>query len=173
MLVGVGAAPNDTVARAAGLACAHGIVVDQAAVTSDPCIHAIGDCTFRPLPLYRQNARLESVPNALEQAKQAAAALCGRTPPAPEVPWFWSDQYDIRLQIAGLPYDVANVVIRGDPSDDAFAIFHLSADGTLQAVEAVNAPAEFMAGRLMISRRTQLLAARLRDVSCSLKELIG
>jgi 3-phenylpropionate/trans-cinnamate dioxygenase ferredoxin reductase subunit len=170
-LVGVGAAPNDALARAAGLVCSHGIVVDEAAATSDPFIHAIGDCTFRPLPLYRQNARLESVPNALEQAKQAAAALCGRAQPAPEVPWFWSDQYDVRLQIAGLPYDVADLAIRGDLSADAFAIFHLAADGTLQAVEAVNAPAEFMAGRLMISRRKRLMAAQLRDVSCSLKEL--
>lgn len=170
-LVGVGAAPNDALARTAGLACAHGIVVDETAATSDPAIRAIGDCTFRPLPLYRQNARLESVPNALEQAKQAAAALCGRAPPAPEVPWFWSDQYDIRLQIAGLPYDVAELAIRGDLSGDAFAIFHLSANGTLQAVEAVNAPAEFMAGRLMIARRKRLLAAQLQDVSCSLKEL--
>lgn len=172
-LVGIGAVPNDTVARAAGLACAQGIVVDQTAVTSDPSIHAIGDCTFRPLPLYRQNARLESVPNALEQAKQAAAALCGRAPAAPEVPWFWSDQYDVRLQIAGLPYDVVDLVIRGDPSGDAFAIFHLSADSTLQAVEAVNAPADFMAGRLMIARRKRLLAQQLRDVSYSLKELMG
>ncbi|HTI81143.1 MAG TPA: FAD-dependent oxidoreductase [Acetobacteraceae bacterium] len=172
-LIGVGAAPNDAVARAAGLACAHGIVVDQAAATSDPLIHAIGDCTFRPLPLYRQNARLESVPNALEQAKQAAATLCGRALPAPEVPWFWSDQYDVRLQIAGLPYDVADLVIRGDLSGDAFAIFHLSVDGTVQSVEAVNAPAEFMAGRLMIARRKRLLAAQLRDVSSSLKELAG
>ncbi len=172
-LVGVGAAPNDALARAAGLACANGIVVDNAATTSDPRIHAIGDCTFRPLPLYRRNARLESVPNALEQAKQSAAALCGRAPPAPEVPWFWSDQYDIRLQIAGLPYDVAELAVRGDLSGEAFAIFHLSAEGTLQAVEAVNAPAEFMAGRLMIARRKRPLAAQLRDVSCSLKELAG
>jgi 3-phenylpropionate/trans-cinnamate dioxygenase ferredoxin reductase component len=172
-LIGVGAAPNVNLAQAAGLACANGIVVDAAARTSDPLIHAIGDCTVRPLPLYQQSGRLESVPNALEQAKQAAADLCGRALPAPEVPWFWSDQYNIRLQIAGLPYDVAELAIRGDPSGDAFAIFHLSASGTLQAVEAVNAPAEFMAGRIMIARRKRPLAAQLRDVSCSLKELTG
>ncbi len=103
MLVGVGAAPSDALARAAGLACTNGIVVDFAARTSDPAIHAIGDCTHRPLPLYHRTGRLESVPNALEQAKQAAADLCGRPAPAPEVPWFWSDQYEVRLQIAGLP----------------------------------------------------------------------
>jgi 3-phenylpropionate/trans-cinnamate dioxygenase ferredoxin reductase subunit len=172
-LIGVGAAPNDALARSVGLTCLNGIVVDQAARTSDPLIHAVGDCTFRPLPLYQQSARLESVPNALEQAKQAAADVCGRPPSSPEVPWFWSDQYNVRLQIAGLPFDVAGLVIRGDPCSDSFAIFHLSADGTVQAVEAVNAPAEFMAGRIMIARRRRPLAAQLQDVSCSLKELTG
>jgi 3-phenylpropionate/trans-cinnamate dioxygenase ferredoxin reductase subunit len=171
VLVGVGAAPDDSLARAAGLACDDGVVVDLAARTSDPRIHAIGDCTRRPLPLYGRTHRLESVPNALEQAKQAAADLCGRTPPAPEVPWFWSDQYDVRLQIAGLPFDVAETVVRGDPGSQSFAIFHLSAEGSVQAVEAVNAPAEFMAGRIMIARRTRTVAARLRDVSCSMREL--
>jgi 3-phenylpropionate/trans-cinnamate dioxygenase ferredoxin reductase subunit len=173
VLVGVGAAPNDALARMAGLHCANGIVVDSAALTTDAAIHAIGDCTHRPLPLYQSTARLESVPNALEQSKQAAADLCGRAPPAPEVPWFWSDQYEVRLQIAGLPFDVAETVVRGDPASGSCAIFHLTGDGTVQAVEAVNAPAEFMAGRLMIARRRQVLAARLRDVSCSIRELVG
>jgi 3-phenylpropionate/trans-cinnamate dioxygenase ferredoxin reductase subunit len=156
VLVGVGAAPDDSLARAAGLDCDDGVIVDLAARTSDPGIHAIGDCTRRPLPLYGRVGRLESVPNALEQAKQAAADLCGRKPPPPEVPWFWSDQYDIRLQIAGLPFDVADIVLRGDPADGKFAAFHLAADGTVQAVEAVNSPADFMAGRQMIARRNPL-----------------
>ncbi len=171
VLVGIGAAPNDSLGRASGLDCANGIIVDAAARTSDPTIHAIGDCTHRPLPLYHRSGRLESVPNALEQAKQAAADLCRRPPPTPEVPWFWSDQYDVRLQIAGLPFDVAETVVRGDPGSQSFAIFHLSAEGSVQAVEAVNAPAEFMAGRIMIARRTRTVAARLRDVSCSMREL--
>ena len=171
VLVGIGAAPNDALARAAGLDCANGIVVDLAARTSDAAIHAIGDCTHRPLPLYHRTGRLESVPNAIEQAKQAAADLCGRPLPAPEVPWFWSDQYDVRLQIAGFQFDIAETVVRGDPHTGSFAIFHLAADETVQAVEAVNAPAEFMAGRIMIARRRQVVAARLRDVSCSIREL--
>ncbi|HME25731.1 MAG TPA: FAD-dependent oxidoreductase [Acetobacteraceae bacterium] len=172
VLVGIGAAPNDALARAAGLACDNGIVVDLAARTSDPAIHAIGDCTQRPLPRYHRTGRLESVPNALEQAKQAAADLCARPAPTPEVPWFWSDQYEVRLQIAGLPFDVTETVVRGDPLAGSFAIFHLTADGTVQAVEAVNAPVEFMAGRMMIGRRKQAVAARLRDVSCSIRELV-
>jgi 3-phenylpropionate/trans-cinnamate dioxygenase ferredoxin reductase component len=171
VLVGIGAAPNDVLARVAGLTCADGIVVDTAARTSDPAIQAIGDCTYRSLPLYRRTGRLESVPNALEQAKQAAAELCGRPPPPPEVPWFWSDQYDVRLQIAGLLFDVAESAVRGDRTAGAFAIFHLAADGTVQAVEAVNAPTEFMAGRMMIANRKRAVAARLRDVTSSMRQL--
>jgi 3-phenylpropionate/trans-cinnamate dioxygenase ferredoxin reductase subunit len=171
VLVGIGAAPDDALARAAGLACDNGVVVDAAARTSDLSIHAIGDCTHRPLLHYGRSGRLESVPNALEQAKQAAADLCGRKPPPPEVPWFWSDQYDIRLQIAGLPFDVDDIVLRGDPASGQFAAFHLAADGAIQAVEAVNAPDAFMAGRIMIARRRQTTAARLRDMSRSMQEL--
>jgi 3-phenylpropionate/trans-cinnamate dioxygenase ferredoxin reductase component len=172
-LIGIGASPNDALARAACLECANGIVVDLACRTSDPAIRAVGDCTYHPLPLYHRSGRLESVPNALEQAKQAASDLCGRAPPAPEVPWFWSDQYDVRLQIAGLPFDVAETVVRGDPATGSFAIFHLAAEGTVQAVEAVNAPAEFMAGRMLIARRKPTVASMWQDVSCSLRELAG
>jgi len=171
VLVGVGAGPDDRLARESGMVCENGIVVDLAARTSDPHVHAIGDCTWRPLPLYDRRFRLESVPNALEQAKQAAADLCGRPQPAHEVPWFWSDQYDIRLQIAGLPFDAASATVRGDPAAGRFAVFHLALDRTLQAVEAVNAPIEFMAGKSMIGRRKKVVADRLRDVSVSMQEL--
>lgn len=170
-LIGVGAVPNDALAREAGLACDNGIVVDAAARSSDPAIYAIGDCTRRPLPLYGRSARLESVPNALEMAKQAAADLCGRKPPSPDVPWFWSDQYDLRLQIAGLPVDAEQAVLRGDPDGGSFALFHLTADDTVQAVEAVNAPADFMAGKLMIARRRKIAAHRLRDPAQTLQQL--
>ncbi len=170
-LVGVGALPNDALAQAAGLACDGGIVVDATARTSDPAIYAIGDCTRRPLPLYDRTARLESVPNALEMAKQVAAAICGRKPPPPEVPWFWSDQFDLRLQIAGLPLDATRTVVRGDLAAGRFAVFHLAADDTVQAVEAVNAPAEFMAGKLMIARRRRVSAALLGDPAHPLQQL--
>jgi 3-phenylpropionate/trans-cinnamate dioxygenase ferredoxin reductase subunit len=113
--------------------------------------------------------RLESVPSALEMAKQAAADLCGRKPPAPEVPWFWSDQYTLRLQIAGLPIDAVQTVLRGDPDLASFAVFHLTADDTVQAVEAVNAGAEFMAGKQMIARRARVPAALLSDMSRPLR----
>ncbi len=150
-LVGVGAIPNVELARDAGLDCADGVVVDLTATTSDPAVFAIGDVTHRPMPLYDRAFRLESVPNALEQAKQAASAITGRSAPAAEVPWFWSDQYDLKLQIAGVPFDADQIVARGDPTTSPFAIFHLR-DSRILAVEAVNAPAEFMGGRLLIGR---------------------
>jgi 3-phenylpropionate/trans-cinnamate dioxygenase ferredoxin reductase subunit len=167
-LIGVGAIPNDDIAQAAGLTCADGIVVDQEARTSDSSIFAIGDVTRRPVPLYGIQTRLESVPSALEQAKQAAAAIVGRAPPAAEVPWFWSDQYELKLQIAGLPHDADQQVIRGDVADAAFAVFHLKGD-VIQAVEAVNAPAAFMGARSLIGARAPVSISRLVDPDISMK----
>ena len=171
VLIGVGAVANDELAREAGLTCHNGIAVDLAARTDDSAIFAIGDCTSRPLPLYDRLGRLESVPNALEQAKQAAAMICGKPPPTPEVPWFWSDQYDLRLQIAGLPFDATEIAVRGDVGAGRFALFHLTAGGIVQAVEAVNASTEFMGGRRIIARRKRLARARIEDMSVSMQEL--
>ncbi|MEI7711626.1 MAG: FAD-dependent oxidoreductase [Rhodospirillales bacterium] len=170
-LIGVGAVPNEEIARDAGLTCDGGIVVDLSARTSDPSIFAIGDCTKRPLPLYDRTMRLESVPNALEQAKQAAAAIYGRPPLPPEVPWFWSDQYDLRLQIAGIPFDATQIVVRGDIEAGKFALFHLAEDGLVRAVEAVNASTEFMGGRRIVQRGKRLTPDRIRDMAVSMQEL--
>jgi len=153
VLVGVGAVPNTELAEAAGLACHNGIVVDPEARTSDPDIFAIGDCTERPLHHYDCRARLESVASALEQARQAAAAICDAKAPTPEVPWFWSDQYDLKLQIAGLPIGATRIEVRGDAAQGKFAVAHLADDGRLCAVEAVNVPAEYMAGRATIAKQ--------------------
>ena len=169
VLVGVGALANDGLARAAGLACDNGVVVDAAARTSDPAIWAIGDMTLRPIPVYGgRRHRLESVPNALEQAKQAAAEITGRTSPTPEAPWFWSDQYALKLQIAGLADGAERQVVRGDPETGSFAVFHLSGD-RIVCVEAVNAPAEFMAGLLMIVKGAPVDATKLADPLVSMK----
>lgn len=169
VLVGVGALACEGLARAAGLECLNGVVVDMEARTSDPSIFAIGDVTHRPVPVHGGAMhRLESVPNALEQAKQAASAIVGRAAPAAEVPWFWSDQYDLKLQIAGLPGEADRQVVRGDVAGGAFAVFHLAGD-RIVCVEAVNAPAEFMAGRMMIGKQTLVDAGRLADVSVTMK----
>ena len=169
VLVGVGALACDGLARTAGLACDNGVVVDETARTSDPSIYAIGDMTFRPIPVHGDlRHRLESVPNALEQAKQAAAAIAGRPAPTPEVPWFWSDQYEVKLQIAGLPDGADRQVVRGDVAAGTFAVFHLKGD-RIVCVEAVNAPAEFMGGRQMIGRGTPVDVERLADVAVTMK----
>jgi len=177
ILVGVGALACDALAATAGLTCANGVVVDETARTSDPAIWAIGDVSHRPLPaLGDLHHRLESVPNALEQAKQAAAAITGRNPPTPEIPWFWSDQYDLKLQIAGLPDGADRQVVRGQPDNRAdsgaetpgFAVFHLKGDHIV-CVEAVNAPAEFMGGRQLIAKATPVDAALLADTTVSMK----
>jgi len=171
VLVGVGARACDELAMEAGLACDRGIVVDGEARTADPAVFAIGDCTHRPWPLYDTSGRLESVPNALEQAKQAAAAIAGHAPPAPEVPWFWSDQYELKLQIAGLPVGVDRLIVRGDPAEAKFAVFHMAGD-LIRAVEAVNAGPEFMAGKLFIAQKKLVDPAKLADPSVSMK-LVG
>jgi len=170
VLIGVGALPNQELAAEADLPCEDGVVVDEEARTADPAVFAIGDVTRRPLPLYRRLFRLESVPSALEQAKQAAAAITGHRPPPPEVPWFWSDQYDLKLQIAGLPFEVDDVVVRGDPATARFAVFHMKGD-VIQAVEAVNSPAEFMGGKLLIGAKKAVSRERLADPAVSMKEV--
>ena len=128
--------PNQEIAADAGLACNNGIVVDEFAATSDPDIFAAGDCTNHPA-FAGGRCRLESVQNAIDQAKHAALGMVGRPSAYHEVPWFWSDQYDLKLQIAGLarPDDV--VVLRGDPASRKFSAFHLR-DGVVAAVEAIN-----------------------------------
>jgi 3-phenylpropionate/trans-cinnamate dioxygenase ferredoxin reductase component len=97
--------------------------------------------------------------------------ICGKPPPTPEVPWFWSDQYDLRLQIVGLPFDTTEIALRGDVAAGKFALFHLTGEGTVQAVEAVNSAPEFMGGRRIIARRKRLTRARIEDMSVSMQEL--
>jgi 3-phenylpropionate/trans-cinnamate dioxygenase ferredoxin reductase subunit len=169
-LVGVGAVPNEELASQAGLECANGVVVDLNARTSDPSIYAIGDVTNRPMPLYDCTHRLESVPNALEQARQAAAAIAGRPTPPGEVPWFWSDQYDIKLQIAGVPFTTDAILVRGEPAAARFAVFHLK-DDEVHAVEAVNTSQEFMMGKQLIASRRAIVRAKLADPAVSMKEV--
>ncbi|MBS0361171.1 MAG: FAD-dependent oxidoreductase [Proteobacteria bacterium] len=171
IVVGVGAQPNDEIARDCGLETARGVVVDlEARSVSDANVFAIGDVAHRPMPIYDRMFRMESVPNALEQAKQAASAIVGRPPPPGEVPWQWSDQYDLKLQIAGYAFDVDEVLVRGDPASGKFAVFHLKGD-QVQSVEAINSPPEFMMGKQLIGNRRAVDKARLADPTVSMKEV--
>ncbi len=171
VVVGVGAIPNTELAREAGLAVDNGIVVDAQCRTQDPVIHAIGDCASQLHPLLDQRLRLESVHSALEQARVTAAAICGRPPPSIQTPWFWSDQYDVKLQIAGLSAGHDQVVVRGDPERGrSFAAFYLR-QGALIAVDAVNRAPEFMMSKQLIAERARVDAAKLADPRVALKEI--
>ena len=169
LLVGIGALPADDLAVAAGLSTNNGIIVDDQARTSDANIFAIGDTTSRTLPFYDGRFRLESVPNALEQAKQAAAAITGHKPPVVETPWFWSDQYDYKLQIAGLTELGTRHVVRGDRASGAFSVFHLDERHRLRSAECVNRPADFMAAKLLIAKGVALDEAVVAEAEASLK----
>ena len=170
VVVGVGILPNMELAAAAGLDTADGIVVDDRCRTSDPDIYAIGDCTFNPNDIYGRRLRLESVHNALEQAKTAASNICGVDSSYCQVPWFWSDQYDIKLQIAGLSEGYDDVVLRGDPSGGSFACFYL-ADSTLIAVDAINSPREFMQSKRLIAERARPPVDALANPDIQIKDL--
>lgn len=150
VIIGIGVIPNVELAESAGLAVENGVVVDEFACTSDPDIVAAGDCTFHPNNLLGYNLRLESVPNAMEQAKTAAATLCGNQKPYHSLPWFWSDQYDVKLQIAGFNKGYDRVEIRGEPEQNHFVAWYLQGDRIL-AADCVNSPKEFMMAKKLIA----------------------
>jgi 3-phenylpropionate/trans-cinnamate dioxygenase ferredoxin reductase subunit len=171
VVVGIGIIPNTELAESAELKIDNGIVVDECTRTSDPDIFAAGDCTNHPSGVYGKRLRLESVQNAIEQGKTAAAAMVGKEKPYNQVPWFWSDQYDLKLQIAGLSAGYTQAVTRGDPeSGRSFAVFYLK-DGMLIAVDAVNRPSEFMMSKMLIAQHAKLDPARLADENISMKEV--
>ena len=170
VVIGVGIQPNTELATDAGLAVDNGIVVDNHCITSDPDIFAVGDCTSHPNAIYGRQLRLESVHNALEQAKTAAANICGGDVSYSQVPWFWSDQYDLKLQIAGLSEGHDDVVIRGNPAKRSFSCLYL-ADGRLIAVDAVNAPRDFVQSKQLIADRVEIDATRLADTEIALKDM--
>jgi 3-phenylpropionate/trans-cinnamate dioxygenase ferredoxin reductase subunit len=145
-------------------------VVDELARTADPRIFAAGDCTNHPHPLLERRVRLESVPNAIHQAKVAASSVVGVPTPYSEVPWFWSDQYDLKLQIAGLSTGYDEVVMRGDVTARSFAAFYLKG-GQLLAVDAVNSPREFIAGKKLVASRARIAPDVLRDAKVDLTTL--
>ncbi|HXR95310.1 MAG TPA: FAD-dependent oxidoreductase [Rhizomicrobium sp.] len=167
VLVGIGVVPNDDLAATAGLACSDGIVVDRTAMTSDSAIFAAGDCT-RHHGRDGAEIRLECVQNAIDQAKHAALAMLGRPKTYSEVPWFWSDQYDLKLQIAGLARPADIVAVRGEVSSRKFAVFHLR-DGMVAAVEAINAAPEYMIGKKLIAANARIAPERLADLSIPMK----
>jgi 3-phenylpropionate/trans-cinnamate dioxygenase ferredoxin reductase component len=170
VIIGAGIVPNQELAAEAGLPCEDGIVVDEYARTPDPAIFAAGDCTRHPCLVADRIVRLESVQNAIGQSKVAAASMCGRLSPYEETPWFWSDQYDLKLQIAGLSQGHNSCTLRGAPESRSFAAFYLK-DGRVIAVDAVNSPAEYLVGRKLVSARAEVAPERLADTAIPIKEI--
>ncbi len=171
VVVGIGILPEVGLAEESGLTCDNGILVDDHARTEDPNIVAAGDCTNHPSLLTGRRIRLESVHNAVEQAKTAALSLIGESQPYAQVPWFWSDQFDLKLQIAGLSEEHDQVVIRGNPDDNRFSACYLR-KGKLVALNAVNSPRDFIFGRKLIATETVLRPEQLADSATSLGDLV-
>ena len=170
VVVGIGLLPNVELAESVGILCEDGINTDQFGRTSIANIFAAGDCANHPNAIYKRRMRLQSVQNAIDQAKTVAASICGKNKPYTQIPWFWSDQYELKLQTAGVNTGYDEIVLRGDPESRSFAAFYLRA-GRLLAVDAINRPAEFVAARNIISKHLSVSAARLSDESIPAKAL--
>lgn len=170
VLIGIGAAPAISLAQEAGLAIDNGVATDEGARTSDAAIYAAGDCASHPSLVYGRRLRLESVPNAIEQAKVAATNMAGGAAVYDAVPWFWSDQYDVKLQTAGVAEGADSTVTRGEPASSRFSVWSLAA-GRLIAVDAVNDPAAFLAAKKIIAAKRQVDAKSLADPATDLKSL--
>jgi 3-phenylpropionate/trans-cinnamate dioxygenase ferredoxin reductase subunit len=171
VVVGIGLIANTELAAEAGLEVDNGILVNEYAQTSDPDIHAAGDCTNHPNPLLGRRLRLESVPNALEQSRVAAAGMAGKLKAYASVPWFWSDQYELKLKMVGLSEGFERLVLRGEPQTDSFSAFYLK-DGKVLAADTVNRPQDFIAAKRLVAEGIAVTAEQLADDSRPLKELL-
>lgn len=173
VIIGIGVIPNIELAETAGLDIGNGIEVNAFCQTSDPDIYAAGDVTWHHNPIYDAHVRLESVPNATEQGKVVAAHINGTPKAYNSLPWFWSDQFDLKLQIAGLSTGYDDVIIRGDiKSSRSFAAYYFKGDKFL-AVDAVNAPRDFMFGKMSLTKGNTLVKAKLADLDTPLKETLA
>lgn len=172
VIIGVGVVPNVELAEAAGLAVDNGIVIDDHGQTSDPDVFAAGDCASHYLARYDRQLRLESVPSAGEQAKAVGARICNREKAITALPWFWSDQYELKLQIAGLNEGYDSIVLRGDPeAGRSFACFYFK-QGQMIAADCVNHPKEFVFARRVIGERLPVDPSTLADPETSLNDLL-
>ncbi|MDB6049169.1 MAG: FAD-dependent pyridine nucleotide-disulfide oxidoreductase [Pseudomonas sp.] len=171
VIIGIGVLPNSELAEQAGLEVDNGIQVNEFAQTSDPDIFAIGDCSSHPSPIYSRRLRLESVPNALEQARTAAKAINGMLVPYAPVPWFWSDQYDLKLQMVGLSLGYDQVVMRGSPAKRSFVVFYLLS-GSIIAADCINRSQEFMFAKKLVAARATPSPSMLADEMLNLKALL-
>ncbi len=171
VVVGIGLIPNTELAAGAGLATDDGISVNEFCRTADPNIYAVGDCSNHPSLFYQRRVRLESVNNAMEQGRAAARAIVGQAEPYDAVPWFWSDQYDLKLQMVGLSEGYDACVLRGDPADRSFSLLYLR-DGTLIAADSVSRPKDFMVAKKLVAARVEASPEQWADLNMELNALL-
>ena len=171
VIIGIGIKPNVELALQSGLTCNDGIVVDENGQTSDENIFAAGDCTNHPNNILKRNIRLESVHNAVEQAKTVAAYISGNKKPYNQVPWFWSEQYNLKLQIGGISQDHDFYVVDGNIKEEKFSVYYIK-NKKLIAIDAINNQKEFMKGKKLIALDTEIPQEILQNIEGSLKNWI-
>ena len=171
VLIGAGVVPNIELAEEAGINCDNGIIVNEFGQTNFKNIYACGDCTNHPNKILNKNLRLESVHNAMEQAKTIAFSVMNNPMEYNQVPWFWSDQYDHKLQIVGLSGDHDMVTMRGNTNDAKFMLFYTK-DEELIAVDAINNPKEFLISRKLVANKVKIKPKVISDLNTNLNDLI-
>ena len=171
VIIGAGIIPNFELAEDAGIDCTNGIEVDEYGRTNLKNIYACGDCTNHPNKLLNKNLRLESVHNAMEQAKTVASSIMSNPSEYSQIPWFWSDQYDHKLQIVGLSGDHDTVTMRGDTSDSKFMLFYTRED-ELIAVDSINNSKEFLICRKLVTNKVKIKPSMISDPTTNLNDLI-
>lgn len=172
IVVGIGVIPCDELALESGLKVQNGILVNEFCETSERDIYSAGDCTVHPNFYYNKDIRLESVHNAIEQGKTVASSIMNKKEAYNQIPWFWSDQYDLKLQIAGLCFDYDDIIVRGNSDDRSFAVFYMK-DNYMIASDCINRPGEHMMSRKIISDKIMVEKKRLSDDSIPIKEVIN
>lgn len=171
VVIGAGVLPNQEIAIAAGLECNNGIMVNEFGETSTANVYACGDCTNHPNKGLNTRLRLESVHNAMEQSKTVANTIMGNKEPYDQVPWFWSDQYDHKLQLVGISGDHDEVVMRGLESEQKFLLFYLK-NSELIAVNAINSSKEFLICRKLVANKVKISSDVIKDQSVNLNDLL-
>ena len=171
VVVGIGVIANDELAAECGLACDKGIIVNEYGKTSDADVYAAGDCVVYEHPFAGEPVRLESVQNATDQAKTVAAAIMGKPLPYNTVPWFWSDQFDKKLQMVGLSTGCETQVTRGDMASGKFSVLYFR-KGKLRAIDSINKPADHIMGRKLLAGQCSLSPKQAADESYPLKSAL-
>ena len=171
VVVGIGVMPCQSLAEESGISVDNGIIVDEFCKTSDDNIYSAGDCTLHPSDFYGKNIRLESVHNAIEQGKTVASSIVGEKVAYNQIPWFWSDQYDLKLQIAGLNSEYDNYIIRGNIVENKFSVFYFKS-GLMIASDCVNSAQEHMMSRRFISEKIKIDFDRLQNKEIPIKEVV-